>query len=72
MDVKQHKQLLAPRKFTRNFPRFSIGFWHADFDEAAPARLWLAQNGAQASGNTDEAKGKGCRPVSQKYCVEIS
>ncbi len=34
--------------------RFGIGFWHADFDEAAPARMWLAQNGAQASGNTDE------------------
>ena len=36
-------------------PRFAIGFWHADFDEAIPARMWLAQNGAQASGNTDEA-----------------
>ena len=34
--------------------KFGIGFWHADFDEAAPARMWLAQNGAQASGNTDE------------------
>ena len=38
--------------------RYSIGFWHADLEEAHSARLWLAQNGtALVSTNTDEAAG---------------
>lgn len=37
--------------------RYSMAFWHADYEEAGSARLWLAQNGTMVStmGN-DEAR----------------
>ncbi|CAJ1395151.1 unnamed protein product [Effrenium voratum] len=33
--------------------KYGIGFWHADFDESASARIWLAQTGTHAVSNDE-------------------
>ncbi|CAE7531890.1 unnamed protein product, partial [Symbiodinium necroappetens] len=34
--------------------RHGVGFWQADFDEAAGVRIWLMQTGTVVAGSTDE------------------
>ena len=34
--------------------RYGVGFWQADFDEAAGVRIWLSQTGTFVAGSTDE------------------